>query len=122
MKANRKPMKLVTKSLSILAIGGIFAGTALAGPGDAYLGSHAASVAKASAKKKAEYFTIALFRPRVTPAGEKAKAKKRLVPSGIPKVARSCSSGAWLQVRCVSAALSQISARAARLAVPHLGG
>ena len=45
-------MKLLIKSLSILAIGGIFAGTALAGPGDAYLGSHAASVAKASAEKK----------------------------------------------------------------------
>jgi hypothetical protein len=31
-------MKLLIKSLSILAIGGIFAGTALAGPGDAYAG------------------------------------------------------------------------------------
>ena len=77
-------MKLLTKSLSILAIGGIFAGTALAGPGDAY-GSHAASVGKASAKKKAKYVTIALFRPRITPAGEKAKAKKTLIPSGNPK-------------------------------------
>ena len=32
-------MKLLIKSLSILAIGGIFAGTGLAGPGDAYLDS-----------------------------------------------------------------------------------
>jgi hypothetical protein len=68
-------MKLLIKSLSILAIGGIFAGTALAGPGDAYLGSHAASVAKASAKKKTEHVTIALFRPGLTPAGAEAKSK-----------------------------------------------
>ena len=44
-------MKLLIKSLIILAIGGIFAETAFAGPGDAY-GSIAASVAKASAEKK----------------------------------------------------------------------
>jgi len=36
-------MKLLIKSLSILAIGGIFAGTAFAGPDDAYLGFPAAS-------------------------------------------------------------------------------
>jgi hypothetical protein len=73
----RKPikMKLLIKSLSILAIGGIFAGTAFAGPGDAYLGFPAASIAKASAEKKTEYVTIALFRPGVTPAGAKAKSK-----------------------------------------------
>jgi hypothetical protein len=68
-------MKLLIKSLSILAIGGMLAGTALAGPGDAYLGLPAASVAKASAEKKTEYVTIALFRPGVTPAGAKAKSK-----------------------------------------------
>jgi hypothetical protein len=73
-------MKLLIKSLSILAIGGIFAGTAFAGPGDAY-GSYAASIAKANAKKKTEYVTIALFRPGVTPAGAKAKAEKTLIPS-----------------------------------------
>ena len=44
-------MKLLIKSLSIPAIGGIFAGTAFAGPGDAYLGFPAASVAKAGAEK-----------------------------------------------------------------------
>jgi len=73
----RKPikMKLLIKSLSILAIGGIFAGTAFAGPGDAYLGFPATSVAKASAEKKTEHVTIALFRPGVTPAGAKAKSK-----------------------------------------------
>jgi hypothetical protein len=73
----RKPikMKLLIKSLSILAIGGIFAGTAFAGPGGAYLGFPAASIAKASAEKKTEYVTIALFRPGVTPAGAKAKSK-----------------------------------------------
>jgi len=49
-------MKPLIKSLSTLAIGGIFAGTALAGPGDAYLG-----FPTASAEKKTEYVTIALF-------------------------------------------------------------
>jgi hypothetical protein len=79
MASNRKrkpiKMKLLIKSLSILAIGGIFAGTAFAGPGDAYLAFPAASIAKASAEKKTEYVTIALFRPGVTPAGAKAKSK-----------------------------------------------
>jgi hypothetical protein len=69
------------KALITLAIGGIFAGTALAGPGDAYLGFPAASFAKASAEKKTEYVTIALFRPGVTPAGAKAKAGKTLILS-----------------------------------------
>ena len=69
-------MKLLIKSLSILAIGEIFAGTAFAGPGDAYLGSHAPSIAKANAEKKTAYVMIALFRPGVTPAGAKAKSKR----------------------------------------------
>ena len=68
-------MKLLIKSLSILAIGGIFAGTALARPGDAYAGYPAAGFAKASSEKKSEYVTIAPFRPRVTPAEAKAKSK-----------------------------------------------
>jgi hypothetical protein len=53
-KGNRQ-MKLLIKSLSILAIGGIFAGTALAGPGDAYAGCPAAGFAQASSEKKSEY-------------------------------------------------------------------
>ena len=73
-------MKLLIKSLSIVAIGGMLAGTALAGPGAAY-GSYALSIAKARAEKKTEYVTIALFRPGVTPAGAKAKAEKTLIPS-----------------------------------------
>jgi hypothetical protein len=68
-------MKLLIKSLSVLAIGGIFAGTALAGPGDAY-GSYALSIAKARTEKKTESVSIALFRP-----GAKAKAEKTLIPS-----------------------------------------
>jgi hypothetical protein len=68
-------MKLLIKSLSMLAIGGILAGTALAGPGDAYAGYPAVSFAKASTKKKTENVTIGLSRARVTPAGEKAKSK-----------------------------------------------
>jgi hypothetical protein len=63
-------MKLLIKSLSILVIGGIFAGTSLAGPGDAYAGYPAVSFAKASAKKKTEHVTIGLFRPEA-----KAKSK-----------------------------------------------
>ena len=56
-------MKLLTKSLSILAIGGIFAGTALAGPGDAFVGFPAASIAKANAEKKTERRNKDRFRP-----------------------------------------------------------
>jgi hypothetical protein len=70
------------KALITLAIGGIFAGTALAGPGDAYLGFPAASFAKASAEKKTEYVTIALFRPGVT----SAKAEKTLIFNANPKM------------------------------------
>jgi len=79
-------MKALIKSLITLTIGGIFAGTALAGPGDAYLGFPTASVAKASAEKKTEYVTIALFRPGVTTAGAKAKAEKTLIPSANSKM------------------------------------
>ena len=50
---------MLMKTVAALACG-IFAGTALAGPGDAYLGFPAASFAKASAEKKTEYVTIAL--------------------------------------------------------------
>jgi hypothetical protein len=75
-KENPSKMKLI-KSLSILATGGIFAGTALAGPGDAYLGSHAPSVAKASAEKENEYVTIALFRPGVKSPGAKRRVNAR---------------------------------------------
>jgi len=79
-------MKLLIKSVSILAIGGIFAGTALGGPGDAYAGYPAVSFAKARAEKKTQYVTIALFRPSVTSEGAKAKAKKIFIPSGNPKM------------------------------------
>ena len=75
-------MKTLIKSLVTLAIGGIFAGTALAGPGDAYLGFPAASIAKASAEKKTEYVTIALFRPGVT----SPKAEKTLIFNANPKM------------------------------------
>jgi len=73
-------MKALIKSLITLAIGGSFAGTALAGPGDAYLGFPTA--AKASAEKKTEYVTIALFRPGVT----SAKAEKTLIFNANPKM------------------------------------
>ena len=69
-------MKPLIKSLSILAIGGILAGLAHAGPGDAYLGYPAVSMAKAHAKKEAQYETIALFRTGAKATGEKAKAEK----------------------------------------------
>jgi hypothetical protein len=68
-------MKLLIKSISILAIGGIFAGTAFGGPGDAHLGFPAARVAKTNAETKIKYVTIALFGPGVTQAGAKATSK-----------------------------------------------
>jgi len=79
-------MKPLVKSLSILAISGIFAGAALGGPGDAYAGYPAASFAKARAESKTEHVTIALFRPGVTLVGAKDKAEKTLIPSGNPKM------------------------------------
>jgi hypothetical protein len=84
-------MKRVTKSLSILAVGGIFAAVAFAGPGDAYLGYPAVSMAKANAEKKGQYDTIALFRPRAATteqqakASLKAKAEKPVIFSANPK-------------------------------------
>lgn len=69
-------MKTLIRCLVALAIAGAFAGAALGGPGDAYAGYPAVSFAKASAEKKTESATIGLFRPGVTPAREKAKAKK----------------------------------------------
>jgi hypothetical protein len=56
-------MKALIKSLITLAIGGSFAGTALAGPGDAYLGFPAASFAKASAEKNTETSRSLCFDP-----------------------------------------------------------
>jgi hypothetical protein len=70
-------MKLSIKSLSILAIGGMLAGTALAGPGDAYA-SHTASIAIARAEKEKGGVTIAPFRKGVAPARDKAEAEKTL--------------------------------------------
>ena len=58
-KEDTMKTSMLMKTVAALA-SGIFAGTALAGPGDAYLGFPAASVAKASAEKKIEYVTIAL--------------------------------------------------------------
>jgi hypothetical protein len=70
------------KVLITLAVGGISAGTALAGPGDAYLGFPAASFAKASAEKKTESVTIALFRPGVT----SPKTERTLIFNANPKM------------------------------------
>lgn len=67
-------MKASIKAMSIAAIGGLFVGAALAGPGDAYAGYPAVSFAKAGTAIP----TIALFRTRVTPTGAKEKAKKPL--------------------------------------------
>ena len=67
-------MKASIKAMSIAAIGGLFAGVALAGPGDAYAGYPAVSFAKAGTVIP----TIALFRTRVTPIVAKEKAEKPL--------------------------------------------
>jgi hypothetical protein len=75
-------MKPLITSLLTLAVGGILAGTALGGPGDAYAGFHVASVAKASAEKKTDYTTIALFRHGV----KSVKAEKKLIFSSNPKM------------------------------------
>jgi hypothetical protein len=65
------------KTLITLAIGGIFAGTALAGPNDAYAGPIAGRT-----PFNPEYVTIALFRPGV----KSVKAEKKLIFSSNPKM------------------------------------
>lgn len=86
LKRNNLKMKPLIKSLSILAIGGILTGLAYAGPGDAYLGYPAVSMAKAHAKKEAQYETIALFRIGVKATAERAKAEKTpILSTGNPR-------------------------------------
>jgi hypothetical protein len=72
---------VITKSLSVLAIGGILTGTAFAGPNDAYTGPVAGRT-----PINPNYVTIALFRTGVTSAGAKAKAEKTGIPSANPKM------------------------------------
>jgi hypothetical protein len=78
---NPNKMNALTKSLSVLAIGGIFAGTSFAGPNDAYAGPVAGRT-----PINPNYVTIALFRTGVTSAGAKVKAEKPLIPSANPKM------------------------------------
>lgn len=73
-------MKSLIKTLSILAIGGLVAGTAVAGPGDAH---PSFAYLPAKAVKKTETVTIALFR---APVGEKAAVATKLLPSANPKI------------------------------------
>jgi hypothetical protein len=65
------------KTVITLAIGGIFAGTALAGPNDAYAGPIAGRT-----PFNPEYVTIALFRP----GAKSVKAEKKLIFSSNPKM------------------------------------
>lgn len=70
-------MKSLIKALSVLAIGGLLAGTAVAGPGDAHPSFAYQPV------KKTETVTIALFR---APAGEKTTVVTKQLPSANPKI------------------------------------
>lgn len=71
-------MKSLIKSLAVLAIGGgIFAGSAVAGPGDAH-----PSFAY-QPFKKAEPVQIALFR---APAGNATKVEVKQLPNPNPKI------------------------------------
>ncbi|MBN8707948.1 MAG: hypothetical protein BGO12_12935 [Verrucomicrobia bacterium 61-8] len=70
-------MKPLIKSLAVLAIGGIFAGSAVAGPGDAH-----PSFAYQPAKKT-ESVQIALFR---APAAKETKVEVRQLPNPNPKI------------------------------------
>ncbi len=71
-------MKSPIKTLSILAIGGFAAGSAVAGPGDAH-----PSFGYQPAKQKTETVQIALFR---SSAGESTKVETKRLPSANPKI------------------------------------
>ncbi|CAN5749721.1 hypothetical protein BH09VER1_BH09VER1_11940 [soil metagenome] len=71
-------MKPLIKTLSILAIGGLAAGSAFAGPGDAH-----PSFAYHPVKKNTETVQIALFR---SSAGGNSKVETKRLPSVNPKV------------------------------------
>lgn len=70
-------MKTLIKSLAVLAIGGLVAGSAVAGPGDAHPSFAYQPV------KKAESVQIALFR---APAAKETKVEAKLLPSVNPKI------------------------------------
>jgi hypothetical protein len=75
-------MKTLIKTLSILAIGGLVAGSAMAGPqslNPKFGGSAALALQK---KAKAESVQIALFRAS---SGEKAVVVTKQLPSANPK-------------------------------------
>ena len=69
------------KTLITLAIGGIFAGMAFAGPNDAYAGPIAGR-----APFNPQYVTIALFRHGGESVGAKAKPEKHLIFNSNPKM------------------------------------
>lgn len=64
------------KSLSVVALGGLFAGTAVAGPGDAYASFGSQPTQKTGAVQ------VALFRPS---AKSQANVETKVVPSANPK-------------------------------------
>lgn len=70
-------MKTLLKTLGILALGGLIAGTAVAGPGDAHPAFAYQPV------KKAETVQIALFR---TTADKQTTVETRSIPSANPKI------------------------------------
>jgi hypothetical protein len=86
---NRKPnkMNLLIRSLSVLAIGGIFAGTALAGPGDAYAVYFGRTAALTGTLSRAP--TVAIWTTRGLSFGQATcpmmKLKTTFIPSGNPK-------------------------------------
>ena len=72
-------MKTLIKTLSILAIGALAAGTAVAGPGDAYAGYPAALASQKATKDPVQ---IALFRAS---ASDKSNVVTKRLPSANPK-------------------------------------
>jgi len=71
-----KNMNPLIKTLSAVALGGLFAGTAIAGPGDAY-----ASFGTQPTKNNGAV-QVALFRPS---AKNQANVETKIIPSANPK-------------------------------------
>jgi hypothetical protein len=118
--SNRKANKMnpLIKSLSVLAIGGIFAGTALAGPGDAYAGYSGRTATSTGAHSRAP--TVAIWTTRGLSLGETTcpmmKLKTTFIPSGNPKypgVVRRATG--YTAEECVGATIATMSCKGSKI-------
>lgn len=111
-------MNPLIKSLSVLAIGGIIAGTALAGPGDAYAGYSGRTAALLSTVSRSP--TVAVWTTRGLSLGDATcpmmKLKTTFIPSGNPKspgVVRRVTG--YTAEGCVGATVATMSSKGSKI-------